>query len=84
MAVGARRGMDGTVDQKDKGEICREKLRKGTQKRRVGEKQSRYCRAFEREDVLLKTSGSFHWVKCYLSLNLGTAFLSKQKQECSM
>lgn len=49
-----------------------------------GEEQSRCCAVLGHGDVLLGTSGAFHHIKCYQSLNLCTAFLSKQKEECPM
>lgn len=76
--MGSKQGQMVQCFREGKEEKCREKPREGTQKR-MGEEQSRCCGVYVHEDVLLGTSGAFHHMKCYLSLNVCTAFLSKQK-----
>lgn len=78
--LGGEEGQMAQRLRKGKEERCREKRREGTQRRWMGEEQSRCCGVLGHGDVLLGTSGPFHHVKRFLSVNLCTAFLSKQNK----
>lgn len=80
MAVRERRKDGWHSGSERQGRHMQRETERGNTKEKHRRKQSRYCGAFEHEAVLLGTFGAFLWVKCYLPLSLGTAFLRKQKR----